>query len=169
MSVLAVLVHSALKGAGELLINVGTSGVLEALFPPFRLIEDGESRVSYELRNLVEATLEVGAYLLVSGTISSAWGDVFGAYELARLPYGALLMFWLLENAMLKLKSFVGFINYRMRHRYVRDSAASSDDAPSGDSGVHRYSECRKVIDQAGVPGLDGAPGKNEEYHYECE
>lgn len=163
MSVFGVLFQSALKGGGELLINVGVSGVLEGLFPPFQTKEPEESRFAYEVRNLVEATLEVGAYLLISGTVATAWGDMFAPYELAKLPYGALLMFWLLENAMWKLKSFVAFINYRMRHRHTRKGITSllprGLDEPSQEDPSSQGDDPAPVADP--LPGIDGVPSRD--------
>jgi len=121
----SVVFFSALKGSSELLLNVVLSGVLEAVFPPF-------DAAASPWVNLLEGTLEIALYLLVAGTASNALGEMIGEYGLARLPYGSLLMFWLCENAVLKLGSFVGYIKTKMNQRRARlvgfEAPADGDD-----------------------------------------
>lgn len=129
MSTIGVLFHSLLKGTGELLINVLASGVLEGLFPEYK-------PGSNPWWNLLEGGFEIALYLLIAGTASNALGELVGGTRLARLPYGSLLMFWLLDNAVLKVQSFVDYVSRRLnerRARFVGDLSAMDAMEDEGD------------------------------------
>jgi len=111
-STIHVILASGFKGATELSLNVVTSGVLEGLFPPF------DPKRSPWL-NLIEGTVEIALYLLLAGTASNAFDELLGGYPLARLPYGSLLMFWLLDGAVAKVMHFVNYIAAKMNIRRV--------------------------------------------------
>ena len=112
MSTISIILASGFKGATELLVNVVTSGVLEGLFPPF-----DPTRSPWF--NLIEGTAEIAIYLLIAGTASGAFEEMIGGYGLANLPYGSLLMFWLLEGAVAKINHFVGYVADKMNKRRV--------------------------------------------------
>lgn len=105
-----VALVSMLKGATELFANVAICGVLEGLFPPF-------NPATNAWISLIEGTVEVALFVLVSGTIDNSLAALFSGYEYAALPYGALAMFWLLKNGIAKIDSFVSHISHRLNVR----------------------------------------------------
>lgn len=106
----AVIFSSGFKAACEVLLAIGVSGVLEAVFPPQRA--DASPWM-----NLLEGTLEMVTYLLIIGVASESLGDLIAQFGLARVPYGALLMPWLLEGALGKITSFVQYMIERLNKR----------------------------------------------------
>lgn len=126
MSTVSVLFCSLLKGTGELLINVLASGVLEGLFPPY-------NPDASPWWNLLEGGFEIALYLLIAGTASNALGELVGSYRLARLPYGSLLMFWLLDDAVLKVQSFVDHISRKLNERRARFAGEVPDNMNESD------------------------------------
>ena len=112
-STASLLFWSFVKGSGELLVNVVSSGVLEALFPPF-------DKNQSPWWNLLEGGLEITLYLLVAGTTSAALAESLAGYPLAQIPYGALLLYFLLDGAMAKVQSFVDYISIRLGERRAR-------------------------------------------------
>jgi len=128
MAAMTVL-YSGLKGGTELLVNVVTSGIIEGLFPPFN-----PDRSPW--LNLIEGTVEITVYLLIAGSTSASLATMFGLNSYARLPYGSLLMFWLMEGAVQKIMHFVGYISDQMNKRRMPVEATKidlrePDDSPS--------------------------------------
>lgn len=132
-STIHVILASGLKAGSELLLNVVTSGVIEGVFPPFN-----PKRSPW--LNLIEGSIEITLYLLIAGTASNALAELFGDAELVRLPYGSLLMFWLLEGAVAKVGHFVSYISSSMNKRRVPVKPivlpgapeSPTDDTPTG-------------------------------------
>lgn len=122
-----IILASGLKGATELTLNVLTSGVLEGLFPPFNPDKS-------PWMNLFEGTVEIALYLLIAGSASTAFEEMFGDFPLARLPYGSLLMFWLLEGAIAKIMHFVNYVAAKMNIRRVPAKKLVIDVSSGGDT-----------------------------------
>lgn len=128
-STIHVILASGFKGASELFINVLTSGVLEGLFPPFNASHS-------PWLNLIEGTAEIALYILLAGTASNMLDEVITVSALSQLPYGALLMFWLLEGAVAKINHFVGYVAAKMNMKrtpvapiVIEDKSAGKEDS----------------------------------------
>lgn len=123
MSALGVLFFSSVKAVGELGVNVVFSGVLEGLFPPANPYKN-------PWLSLFEGVMEIGAHLLLVGTVANSWNELFLSNELVALPYGSLLMFWLLEGGVQKVGFFVSYIKARMNASRLQHAAKDASPIP---------------------------------------
>lgn len=154
MSTFSIILQSGLKAASELLLNVGVSGILEGIFPPFN------PRRSPWL-NLFEGSIEITLYLLIAGTASNSIAEMFIDTDLVRLPYGSLLMFWLLEGAVQKVMHFVDYISHMMNKKRVPvkplEIPALGEDRTVGTIG-----------DAVDTPNTDQSPGSSSSKMSSC-
>jgi len=102
-----------LTGSIEVLLAVGVSGVIEALFPPF-------SPDTSPWVNVLQGTIELVAYLLVLAACTEEIGSMLAPMGMSGVPYGSLLMPVLLENGLAKINNFVTYIVYRANQRRQR-------------------------------------------------
>jgi len=104
---------SLASGVVHVTVAVVVAGVLEGLFPPYRAPRD-ELDIWIDLG---VGTLEILTYVLLIGAVEMGLARWFSGMDYADLPYGGLLMFWLLQKALMRVSAFVSYIGDRIMGR----------------------------------------------------